>query len=143
MANGKPNGKKKNGNGGKKRSYAPEIKAQVMAQLVAGQLTISEAAVKYKIPESTIKTWSSQRGTVEAVGQEKKEIGELLVGYLRENLETLKAQAKFFRTEDWLKQQDASGAAILHGVLTDKTVRLLEALGGASLEAPAEGPGEG
>jgi hypothetical protein len=51
-----------------------------------------------------------------------------LIGLLRENLATLRVQAKFFRREDWLVVQPAADLAVLYGVVTDKTVRLLEAL---------------
>ncbi len=35
---------------------------------------------------------------------------------------------EFFRDEDWLYKQDASELTVLHGVVSDKTIRLLEAL---------------
>jgi len=59
---------------------------------------------------------------------QQAELGELIVGYLRENLATLASQARDFRDTEWLKKQPASEAAVLHGVLTDKAIRLLEAL---------------
>ncbi len=58
----------------------------------------------------------------------KKEIGELILGYLAVSLSTLKKQAAFFADEKWLRKQDASSVAVLHGVLADKVIRLLEAL---------------
>lgn len=41
---------------------------------------------------------------------------------------TLREQVKVFRDPNWLKQQSASEAAVLHGVIADKQIRLLEAL---------------
>ena len=61
-------------------------------------------------------------------GTEKEsEIGDLLIAYLRANLAALKAQAEVFTDKTWLSEQGASEAAILHGVMTDKAVRLIEA----------------
>ena len=53
------------------------------------------------------------------------------MGYLRELLVTTRAQLKVFRDESWLAKQAASEAAVLHGVLTDKAIRLREALAGS------------
>lgn len=118
-----------------------------MAALLAGQ-SISQVAAEYKIPAGTVKSWSVRLRTSpevaavasgdasDATGKKAAAIGDLLLSYLRANLTTLEAQAVVFRDADWLKKQDAAGLAVLHGVLTDKAVRLLEALGGAS-EIPA------
>ena len=65
------------------------------------------------------------------VATEKRDaIGPLLIEYLHTNLETLKIQSVFFRDTAWLAEQSAADAAVLHGVMTDKTIRLLEALSG-------------
>ena len=41
------------------RKYSDEIKAAVMASLLAGQ-SISNVASEYKIPEGTVKGWSAR-----------------------------------------------------------------------------------
>ena len=51
--------------------------------------------------------------------------------YLKGSLHTLQEQARFFADAEWLRKQDAADVAVLHGVLTDKVVRLLEALEGS------------
>lgn len=132
----------------KKTKYSSESKAAAMAALLAGQ-SCSQVAAEYKIPEGTVKAWSVRmraRPEVAAVASENNrvatekkatEIGDLLVQYLRANLETLAAQQVVFRDPVWLRDQTADALAVLHGVLTDKAVRLLEALGGASTDAHA------
>lgn len=123
--------------------YSPEAKAAALAALLAGQ-SISQVAAEYKIPDGTLKAWSSRLRTspevvavaTEPTGKRSEEIGDLLLQYLRANLTTLAAQQQVFRDPSWLRQQNAADAAVLHGVLTDKAVRLLEALGGAG-EIPA------
>jgi len=107
-----------------------------MAALLAGQ-GIQEVAKQYKIPEGTIKAWRARAkdaSQVAAVAAGKKEeIGELLLEYLRTNLRTLKAQTIVFSDPLWLAKQDAGEVAVLHGVMTDKAIRLLEALSRADV----------
>ena len=104
--------------------YSNETKAAVLAALLTGQ-SINSVAREYSIPKGTISNWKN-RGVPNL--DAKKDIGELLIGYLEANLETLRAQVETFRDPAWLKKQTASDAAVLHGVLTDKAIRLLEAL---------------
>ena len=120
--------------------HSDATKAAVMASLLAGQ-SCNQAAQEFKIPVGTIKGWRAESNQVGAKvqPQKKEEIGELLTAYLKTNLETLQAQAEYFRDPDWLAQQSAEGAAILHGVLADKTFRLFEAL--AASEEGTEGTG--
>lgn len=125
-----------------KTVYSPETKAAVLAALLEGQAT-SKVAADFKLPEGTVKAWRSrmQEGAspMRHVATEKVDaIGNLLVEYLHENLTTLRTQQTVFRDLAWLKQQEAQQLAVLHGVLTDKAVRLLEALGGPQ-SPPADG----
>lgn len=113
------------------RQYSEETKAAVMAALLTGQ-SVSSVAKEYQIPKGTVSSWKrkaeSIAGGVEATPTQKADIGDLLLEYLRESLVTLREQVKFFRDRAWLAAQDASQLAVLHGVQTDKAVRLLEAL---------------
>lgn len=113
-----------------RRAYSDEQKAAVMAALLAGQ-SVREVAAAYRIPTSTVAGWSASMNRSHPTDPNtKKEIGALILEYLREVLTTLIAQQKVFRDEKWLQQQPASEAAVLHGVLADKGIRLLEALAG-------------
>ena len=113
-----------------RNEYPPEVQAQVLAALLEGQ-SISKVAEVYKVPEGTIKSWKARLSAVPSVVATEKRaiIGELLLDYLEENLRTLKEQNVIFRDPKWLKDQGASALAVLHGVITDKTIRLLEAMG--------------
>ena len=107
--------------------YSEETKAAVLAALLAGQ-SINSVAREYKIPKGTVSAWKN-RGVAKKATQKKIDsIGELLVSYLQTTLRTLQKQAEIFGDETWLKKQTASDAAVLHGVMTDKSVRLLEAM---------------
>jgi transposase-like protein len=114
-----------------KTTYSEETKAAAIAALLAGQ-SVGQVAKEYKIPAGTVKSWKSRTLNGEAVAtvatEKRQEVGELLLGYLQEGLETLRVQTIIFRDKEWLLRQDASSAAVLHGVLTDKMVRLLEAM---------------
>ena len=113
------------------KSYSEETKAAVLAALLTGQ-SIASVAKEYKIPPGTVKSWKSRQangGGVATIATEKKQqIGDLLLEYLEANLKALRTQLIVFSNEAWLLKQTASEAAVLHGVLTDKMVRLLEAL---------------
>lgn len=119
---------------GKRASYSNETKAAAMAALLAGQ-AVGEVARTYRIPIGTVRAWKSRATEEPIIASEKKQaVGELLIGYLEANLQTLRAQSEFFRDPAWLAKQDASALAVLHGVLADKTVRLLEAMEPAEAE---------
>lgn len=122
----------------KPRAYSDAEKASVMAALLTGQ-SVSQVAAEYRIPAGTVKAWKAgmtaglagdRVASASEPTTKKSQIGELLVDYLAANLAALKAQVEVFRDPTWLRQQTASDAAVLHGVMTDKAVRLLEALGG-------------
>jgi transposase-like protein len=123
--------------------YDDSTKAEVMAALLQGQ-RVTSIAEEYDIPQSTVSGWKKK---VQAKAQEdldktsmqkkESEIGSLLVDYLTENIEALQQQAEQFSDEEWLREQDAAEVATLHGVMTDKAVRLLEALSG-NKQADAE-----
>ena len=107
----------------------------MLAALLSGQGS-AEIAATYKIPEGTVRAMRSRMKngpeTVATVTTDKKQqIGTLLVDYLHANLTTLRKQLDVFSDPVWLMKQSASDAAVLHGVMTDKAIRLLEALGGA------------
>ena len=108
--------------------HSLETRAAVMSCLLQGQ-GVGELAKEYNLPTSTISRWKK-----EATGGVTEDVGELLLAYLQENLTTLREQAIVFRDVEWLKGQDASSLGVLHGILTDKAVRLLESLSGGPLQ---------
>ena len=106
--------------------HPPEVRAAAMAALLAGQ-GVGDVAAEYRLPTSTVSRWKAE---ARREAGRSDDVGELLLDYLRENLSTLTAQAVVFRDPVWLKGQAAGELAVLHGVMTDKAVRLLEALEG-------------
>ena len=124
-----------------RREYSDETKAQVMAALLTGQ-AVSLVAKEYAIPKRTVAHWKNTAiAKVQSDGTKKVDgpsLDDLLRSYMEANLVTLREQSIFFRSEKWLHRQGASELAVLHGVLADKTIRILEAWGG-----PAEDDGTG
>ena len=120
----------------RKVSYSPETKAAAMAALLEGQ-AVNKVAADFKLPGGTVRAWRHRmKGTAVVATGKREEVGDLLVQYLHANLVTLKAQLIVFADPKWLQQQNAADAAVLHGVMTDKAIRLLEALGAPGV-APA------
>lgn len=126
------------------KAHDPETKAAVLAALLAGQ-GADDVARTYQLPRATVQEWQRQvRLAAEVVQTQKRpdasRIGDLLVRYLERNLTTLEIQAEQFSDAAWLHRQNAADAAVLHGVLTDKAVRLLEALDPGDGDADAAVP---
>ena len=116
----------------KRKEYTDETKAQVMAALLAGQ-SVNAVAREYKIPKGTGSSWRIRDvpGVAKDATQ-KTALDDLLFAYVQQSLLTLTTQVEFFRDKDWIRKQSASELAILHGVVTDKAIRLLEAHGQAA-----------
>ena len=122
--------------------YKDETRAAVMAALLTGQ-SVSSIAKQYDIPKGTVSSWKRGVGGRIKATQKTEHIGELLVKYLQTNLEALSAQAEQFKDHDWLRKQTASDAAVLHGVMTDKAIRLLEALSKSSEHVTSDSDTDG
>ncbi len=113
-------------------TYDDATKAAVMAALLAGQ-SIPKVADEYNIPRGTVSDWRKHAqagGRIDPTQKDGPTIDVMLRDYVNENLTTLREQAKFFRDTAWLSKQEASSLAVLHGVLADKSIRLLEVFGG-------------
>lgn len=124
-----------------KTVYDPAVKAAALAALLQGQ-SLNKVAEEFKLPVGTVKAWRSRvKGNASesrAVADRREEIGALVVEYLYTNLQTLRAQMVAFGDVEWLKKQNAADVAVLHGVMTDKAIRLLEALGGKPTDTQGE-----
>jgi transposase-like protein len=104
--------------------HDPEVRSACMAALLAGQGTTA-VAEQYNLPLATVSRW---RKEARHLAGKSDDIGALVRDYLRANLTALKAQAAVFSDPTWLKQQGASEAGVLHGIMMDKAIRLLDAM---------------
>ena len=116
------------------KKHSDEVRAQVMAALLAGQ-GVMEVASQYSLDASVVSRWKSALPSeqLQVLASKKGErIEQLLFEYLTETLVTLKEQATIAREREYVTKQPAGELAVLHGVMADKAVRLLEAAHRAS-----------
>lgn len=116
-----------------------DVRAAVLADLlilnpsaVAAKHGLKRATV-YKIRErndAIIKPQAAELSTV--VELKKQRVAALAMEYLDANLNALTAQAYVAADPNYINRQPAGELAILHGVLADKSIRLLEALHGGA-----------
>lgn len=125
------------------KAHDEETKAAIVAALLAGQ-AVSEISRTYSLPETTVRRMRNQLNPdklAEVGGKKENRIDELLVLYLEANLTALAVQSRVAGDETYLKRFPPQQLAVLHGVMADKAVRLIEA--GARADSEGGGPEEG
>lgn len=124
--------------------YSEEVHAACVAALLAGQ-DITEVAGAYNVPETTLRSWkhrARQAGAEPIVAEsDRAEIGQMLIAYMKEVIAAMRKQTVVFGDEEYLRKQPAGELAVLHGVIMDKAIRLLEALEGNGDETDEETAG--
>jgi len=130
-------------------AHPPEVKAAVMAALLAGQ-GVSAVAREYKLSHQLVSQWRASltpEQFAEICLKRGATIDNLIFDYLQTNLEALQAQARVASTDEYIAKQPANELAILHGVLADKCIRILEAhenaFGSGNTPSAAPGPASG
>ncbi len=118
-----------------RQTYSDEVKAAALADLVL--LGPGATAAKYGIAPGTIRSWLSRERSTVVATLKREQIGALAAAYLEANLQALTAQAYVTSDPDYIKRQSAESLAILHGVMADKSIRLLEALASEPAEPHA------
>lgn len=118
-------------------TYTDEVKAQVIAKILLGH-SVSQIAKDHNIPLGTVSGWKTRAiqsaNNADLVEQKKENdediklrIGSKLLIYLEANIDAAIAQLKIFSDPNWIQQQSAHEMAILHGVMSDKSVRMIQA----------------
>lgn len=118
-----------------RRKYTDELRAAALADVLL--LGPGATAAKYDIPLGTLKTWQQQYQIIHDPSIKKGRVMALAASYLEANLQALIAQSYVASQPEYINRQAAEGLAILHGVMADKSVRLLEALHARSHEPAA------
>lgn len=120
------------------------IKAAAFAALLAGQ-SISSVAEQYNIPRGTVANWASKArhperhpDSEDARIMKRERIGELILDNLEAMLETTKEMVNVVKDREWLTRYSPSEVAVLFGVISDKTYRILQALPDGTEEPGAE-----
>jgi hypothetical protein len=110
------------------QEHPAELRAQVIAAIEAGETKLG-AARRFNVPETTVRRWyAEERPKVEIAADKRQEIADLFVVAMKEALETFIHIARFVRSDEYLKVQDASGLTVLAGTLFDKGARVSAAL---------------
>src|ERR1051326_2575105 len=112
-----------------------------MASLLAGQ-GVAEVSAQYNLPDSTVSDLKacleSEFGDLRT--KKGKEIEELLFKYLKSNIQALDGQARVVSEREYIRKHPADSLAVLHGVMAEKSIRLLEAIERARIAGPKELP---
>lgn len=123
--------------------HSPEVKAAVMAALLAGQ-SVSSVAKQYNLPKGTVSDWRRQSKTM-GVGshptQKRDEtlqsIGDALAELLLTEIQTLIIISRESRNPAWIKIQTADALAVFTGVKHDKVIRMIEAFDSSNTNTEA------
>lgn len=108
------------------RRYTDDEKAAALADVV--MLGPGAVAAKYDVPLGTLKTWQREYEIVHDPSAKKGRIELLAMTYLESSFQALIAQAYVISQPEYIERQPAGELAILHGVVADKAVRLLDAI---------------
>lgn len=118
----------------------PEVRQQIEIMLVAGK-TPNEIVSELGVSHSSVSRTKAQLPP-EVMSRLKEEdietINNLVQQTLISGLEATIEISNQVKNEDWRKAQPANQLGILYGVISDKSVRLLEAAENAALAAAAE-----
>lgn len=112
----------------KGKAHSAETKSAVIAALLAGQ-GVNEVATAFGLSKSVISRIKNEiaPAQLEQVGTQKKErLVDLVESHLTESLKAATAIARQTQDDLWRSKQSAENLAIFYGVLSDKSIRLLE-----------------
>lgn len=132
--------------------HPPELRARVVAEVVAGD-SIRAVAKRWGIPYPTAQAWwREDRPTDTTDARTQRRMVDQLYDTAFDCLDAVRATAGLFQDPAWTRAQTAEGLAVLVGVLSDRTVRMLGGLRpaepddqarGPALDAPARPPDDG
>lgn len=111
------------------RVYAPEVKAQVIADLTLG-MAAKAVARKYDVPDATVRYWrDTERAKAQPLlaPQKRADLGQLVYDYLVAGLTALRAQAGALGDAEWFQKQGPS-TYLIHGTLADKMVIVFQGI---------------
>lgn len=113
-------------------TYAPDLKAQVIAEWGAGS-SLDRLAKDHGVPKSTVRNWVQGYDRVALVPTAKTELGaydldKAAVGLVDDSIRAIHAIYGTAEDPAWLRGQNAADLAILAGVIADKLYRLLGAI---------------
>jgi len=119
----------------KNSSYSIEVRSLVLAGLMTGK-TATEISELYNIPQPTVTRWKQQIPELmrELEFDQREMIRLNLFNIIIQSQYALLKQIEVFSNTEWLAQRSAKSLTILHGVMQDKIIRLLEAFASTTSE---------
>jgi transposase-like protein len=114
----------------KGKPHNAKKKAAVIASLLTGY-SVSEVALRHGLDKSVVSRWKARipAGELQRVATKKGEqVTDAVFNCVLGNIEALTAQAKAASDPEWIRNQSAKNLAMLHGVMFDKTFRILECI---------------
>lgn len=112
-------------------AYSPKVKGEVIAALLAGQ-GVNEVAKQYNIDKATVSRWKTSlpQQELQQIATEKKErLVDLIESHLVASLKGAAKCAEQAHNDEWRNKQPADALAVFYGVLSDKSIRLVEIAG--------------
>jgi hypothetical protein len=107
--------------------HGADKKARTIHALLTGA-SIADVVEAEHLSPATVSAWRAEGAArLGYVPEKAAELDGLLLAYLRTGLATLVLQAEQFADAAWYKRGSPADAAVLHGVLADKLLRILEA----------------
>ena len=109
--------------------YDRKTIAAVVSAILAGT-SPKEIQDTYGPSRSTQDRWLREYGDPAKLDEIKNEksVGELMLEYASVSLQGLITQIKVTSDQDWIVSQQADHLAIFHGVMADKSARIVETL---------------
>lgn len=112
-------------------AYSPKVKGEVIAALLAGQ-GVNEVARQYDIDKATVSRWKTSlpQQELQQIATERKErLVDLIESHLVASLKGAAKCAEQAHNDEWRNKQPADALAVFYGVLSDKSIRLVEIAG--------------
>jgi len=114
----------------KGKPHTAKKKGAAIACLLTGD-SVSEVAAKHGLDKSVVSRWKARipAGELQQVATKKDgRLNDVVFDCVEANLESLTAQAKAASDPEYLRKQSAKDLAMLHGVMFDKSFRILESV---------------
>ena len=122
------------------KAHSPETRAAVIAALLAGQ-GVNDVAAAYGLDSGLVSRWKSTipATQLQQVAVEKKErLVDLIENHLTASLKGAAKCAEQAHNDDWRNKQSAENLAVFYGVLSDKSIRLVEIAGKVFAAEPVQ-----
>jgi transposase-like protein len=107
--------------------HSPELRAQVLAAILAGS-TVADAAARFNIDKSIVSRWATADATIattRANARSPEALEAMIFDLVAEHITTLRAQLQAAASTAYVQGQTAGDLAALLGAERDTLIRLL------------------